>query len=1038
MGREVPPEAARLRTAGLEAPRLAKLSAGGSPGTSPTAARAPRAIMGGFKLEAWQLAAAGGEPGSGTGLVLPAGAWGGVAAPQAGGAQRGAAPSRAGEASPGGGSDEADPHFLRMLAATLPPQSDGESSGAEDGAAAAAAKAAGAASLPDTIARLAALNGVSPTAAAAVPSGGHAAAALPNGDAAGRHHHKRGGLLGLFRTHSGKLEKQHRAAERQAAAAEAGRTAGSESSGSGDGGKKKGKKKGSWFGGGSKPAAKHAPAGEAGERPEAAGQRGDSGVLLPGLPLTELGAAGRRYSEHSLASSSTADGSGVAAEESSPAAAAWGPSPAAGALPAGSPLVRGHADASASEPSAPSTANPSPAVHSLGLPPAADLAAAAAAAAKGSHRRHRSLSSLLTGGWRRRSRTASAGSEAELGGNITPSYASQGTSRAGSPAPQAAQALAAAAGGYGSCFGLATPPSAELAGVPPAIAEEPPAPPLPAGLTGIRNIGNTCFINAALQCLRYTPGLALQVVPDLLERAAQLEQQKQGGSSGGAGGAALAAGAPSSSVPAPAEDVHEQAMARVSSDFGHAAQHVLQQVQQQQQEQQQQEQQQQKEQQAQEEAAGADAPAAAAVAWDYKVSAPEAAAGEAGAPSEAGEQGVADGSPPAEQAAGSPAPSAEEQPPQQEQVEEQQQAEEEQQQQQQPAVAAGKPTRPPKGALLQAFAEVVRDLYLPPPGSSSSVCAAPLLRTLRAFPIAADYFDGGQHDCQEVLRVLMDLLHEDMEKEGEQEKEGEAAEVEDEAAKADRVWQQQLERDSSAITDLFGGQLQSSVTCHKCGGRFTMYEPFWDLSLPLAKDGKGGGFSWLGLKGTPASIQDCLTAFTADEKLEGVEAFHCENCGEKTPATKHLRVHRFPEVLVLQIKRFKYKGASTDKLTANVSFPLKDLRLHQFASPESSAGPDECCYELFAVSNHYGNLSGGHYTAMCRVPQQGSGDAWFSFNDEQVTRVSPNQVVSQYAYILFYVRTRSSSAAAAAAEASRQHHRRTASAASAGAGSSNA
>lgn len=35
--------------------------------------------------------------------------------------------------------------------------------------------------------------------------------------------------------------------------------------------------------------------------------------------------------------------------------------------------------------------------------------------------------------------------------------------------------------------------------------------------------------------------------------------------------------------------------------------------------------------------------------------------------------------------------------------------------------------------------------------------------------------------------------------------------------------------------------LQSSVTCHGCGRRFTMYEPFWDLSLPLAKEGE-----WLG------------------------------------------------------------------------------------------------------------------------------------------------------------------------------------------------
>jgi hypothetical protein len=40
-------------------------------------------------------------------------------------------------------------------------------------------------------------------------------------------------------------------------------------------------------------------------------------------------------------------------------------------------------------------------------------------------------------------------------------------------------------------------------------------------------------------------------------------------------------------------------------------------------------------------------------------------------------------------------------------------------------------------------------------------------------------------------------------------------------------------------------------------------------SLPLAKEAKGGTFSWLGLKGSsPSSIQDCLTAFTADEKME--------------------------------------------------------------------------------------------------------------------------------------------------------------------------
>lgn len=54
----------------------------------------------------------------------------------------------------------------------------------------------------------------------------------------------------------------------------------------------------------------------------------------------------------------------------------------------------------------------------------------------------------------------------------------------------------------------------------------------------------------------------------------------------------------------------------------------------------------------------------------------------------------------------------------------------------QPAAQPGKPQRPPKGALLDAFATLVKDLYLQPENGEASACAAPLLRTLRAFPIA--------------------------------------------------------------------------------------------------------------------------------------------------------------------------------------------------------------------------------------------------------------------------------------------------------------
>ena len=94
-----------------------------------------------------------------------------------------------------------------------------------------------------------------------------------------------------------------------------------------------------------------------------------------------------------------------------------------------------------------------------------------------------------------------------------------------------------------------------------------------------------------------------------------------------------------------------------------------------------------------------------------------------------------------------------------------------------------------------------------------------------------------------------------------------------------------------------------------------------------------------------------------------------------------------------------------DKLGADVSFPLRGLRLGEYASPQCAAAPADCVYDLYAVSNHAGTLHGGHYTAMCRVPARGGG-AWYAFNDEAVTRIEQSTVVSQYAYMLFYVRRR--------------------------------
>lgn len=59
-------------------------------------------------------------------------------------------------------------------------------------------------------------------------------------------------------------------------------------------------------------------------------------------------------------------------------------------------------------------------------------------------------------------------------------------------------------------------------------------------------------------------------------------------------------------------------------------------------------------------------------------------------------------------------------------------------------------------------------------------------------------------------------------------------------------------------------------------------------------------------------------------------------------------------------------------------------------------------YDLYAVSNHYGSLSFGHYTAYCKNSFTGK---WYDFNDSSVSELdSSDDVVSGASYVVYYKR----------------------------------
>ncbi|KAK2912857.1 ubiquitin carboxyl-terminal hydrolase 2a isoform X1 [Channa argus] len=283
-------------------------------------------------------------------------------------------------------------------------------------------------------------------------------------------------------------------------------------------------------------------------------------------------------------------------------------------------------------------------------------------------------------------------------------------------------------------------------------------------------------------------------------------------------------------------------------------------------------------------------------------------------------------------------------------------------------------------ALMEEFAKLIQTMWT----SSSSEAVSPSEFKTQIQRYAPRFVGYNQQDAQEFLRFLLDGLHNEVNRVTVRPR----GTVEDfdhlpDEEKGKKMWSKYLEREDSKIVDLFVGQLKSSLTCSHCGFCSTVFDPFWDLSLPIAKKGYG-----------EVSLMDCMRLFTKEDVLDGDEKPTCYRCKARRRCTKKFTIQKFPKILVLHLKRFS-EARRTSKLSTFVNFPMKDLDLREFASENSI----NAVYNLYAVSNHSGTTMGGHYTAYCRNPNLGE---WYTFNDSRVTPMSSSQVRSSDAYVLFY------------------------------------
>uniref|UniRef100_A0A8C7JZV0 Ubiquitin carboxyl-terminal hydrolase n=1 Tax=Oncorhynchus kisutch TaxID=8019 RepID=A0A8C7JZV0_ONCKI len=237
----------------------------------------------------------------------------------------------------------------------------------------------------------------------------------------------------------------------------------------------------------------------------------------------------------------------------------------------------------------------------------------------------------------------------------------------------------------------------------------------------------------------------------------------------------------------------------------------------------------------------------------------------------------------------------------------------------------------------------------------------------------------------------------------------------------------------SVISDVFDGTIVSSVQCLTCDRVSVTLENFQDLSLPipgkedlaklhssshqtsLIKAGSCGeayaaqgwvafvmeyikrygqpGWWW----GPVVTLQDCLAAFFTRDELKGDNMYSCEKCKKLRNGVKFCKVQSVPEILCIHLKRFRHELMFSAKIGTHVSFPLEGLELQPFLAKDSSAHTTS--YDLLSIICHHGTASSGHYIAYCRNDLN---NLWYEFDDQSVTEVSESCVQNAEAYVLFY------------------------------------
>lgn len=190
-----------------------------------------------------------------------------------------------------------------------------------------------------------------------------------------------------------------------------------------------------------------------------------------------------------------------------------------------------------------------------------------------------------------------------------------------------------------------------------------------------------------------------------------------------------------------------------------------------------------------------------------------------------------------------------------------------------------------------------------------------------------------------------------------------------------------LNNDFSSVATPFMSISDTIINCN-CNYETHSFDTPLQLELNLVGDDK------------IIKLEDCI-----EDHYNKItcEDYKCSKCNTTIEINKQEYIWLAPQILVIHLKRF---------ITSYENKIYKQTKIHTFVqyneiidmSKYMTNKKREYKYELYAISNHFGSLNGGHYYSYIK-----KNNYWYRFDDNKIFELDNEEHLNnKYAYLLFY------------------------------------